>query len=418
MLYCVIYPFYYQRLKNLVITSMKKTIFIAIFLGLLASGGFFYRWWQTTKVIDLRFTTVPEIQLVDNLTVEFANDANLSDFFASFTGQTFTDIPIDTGAIGEQVVTFAYRDQKNRLRHASFVLTVIDTVAPTALYSKYTMMVGENDDLIAQIPCGDNEDPHPVCELAGDYDPDVADTYELSIVTRDRSNNVGHQPLTLQIVEEYEESANPPLTFAQARAQYASSSIGIDVSRWQTEIDWQAVKDSGVDFAIIRLGSQTKFDAEPTIDPYFAQNLAGARAVALPVGVYFYSLAKTSAQARAQADWVIQQLAGTQLDLPVVFDWEAWTYWNELDLSYYSLNQLATEFLQTVTAAGYQGMLYGSKLPLQRIWWNKNNYPVWLAHYVTATDYDGAYDIWQFSATGEISGIDGDVDLNLMVNAN
>ena len=161
MLYCSIYPFYYQRLKNLVITSMKKTIFIAIFLGLLVSGGFFYRWWQTTKVTDLRFTTVPEIQLVDNLTVEFANDANLSDFFASFTGQTFTEIPIDTGAIGEQVVTFAYRDQKNRLRHASFVLTVIDTVAPTALYSKYTMMVGENDDLIAQIPCGDNKDHIP-----------------------------------------------------------------------------------------------------------------------------------------------------------------------------------------------------------------------------------------------------------------
>ncbi len=417
-------PESYTRTRGVISVTMdekmKRTMVLAVVLGLLVTIGLMSWWlyqrWQTTKVVDLRMGTVSEIRLEDELTVEFASEnVKISDFLAEFTGQSLEDKQIETGSLGEQTVTFAYQDAKNRLCHASFVITVIDTVAPTILYDKYTMMVGENDDLIAKIPCGDNADPRPKCELIGDYDPDEAGVYELTVRTKDESGNVGDNPLTLVVVEEYEVSETPPLTLTKMKEQKPGAKIGIDVSRWQEEIDWQAVKADGVEFAILRLGSQKKFDGEPTIDPYFEKNLIGAQAAGLEVGVYFYSLAQTVEEARAQAALVVETLRGQKIELPVVFDWEAWTYWNDLDLSYYTVNQVAEEFLTTVKTSGYQGMLYGSKLPLKKVWWNRHNYPVWLAHYVTETDYDGVYQIWQFSATGEVEGVKGNVDLNVWI---
>lgn len=393
--------------------EMKKVVIWAIILGLLASGGWWYSWREKTRARDLMKETVAEIQLKDDLTVDVATEVKLGDFFAEFTGRELTEQMVETSTLGEQKVTFAYRDRKNRPRHASFLIEVVDRVAPTALYSKYTMLVGENDDLIAEIPCGDNVDPYPICVLEGEYDPDEAGVYDLTIVTKDASGNVGREPLTLQILEEYEPSETPPLTLEEMRAQKPGAQMGVDVSRWQEEIDWSAVKASGIDLAMIRIGSQTKFEGEPTLDKYFRQNWRGAKAAGLQVGVYFYSLAQTPEEAQTQAQWVLETLQGEKLDLPVVFDWEAWTYWNKLSLSYLSVNRLAEEFLGLITQAGYQGMLYGSKLPLKKIWWNRGKYPVWLAHYVPETDYDGDYQLWQFSATGEVEGIKGDVDLNV-----
>lgn len=289
-----------------------------------------------------------------------------------------------------------------------------DTIAPTVLYSKYTMKVGENEDLLAKIPCGDNDDPRPSCVLEGSYDPDLAGTYPLVIVATDKSGNQSRNDLTLIVVDEYESTNEPLLTLAEAQTIYQAqgAKIGIDVSRWQEEIDWQAVKAAEIDFAFIRIGSQASFSAEPKIDPYFEQNIKGAKEAGIQVGVYFYSLAQTTVETTAQANFVLAQLKDYQLDLPVVFDWEAWNYFNRLNLSYNQLNQLAENFLFRVTEAGYQGMLYGSPLPLKKVW-TITNYPVWLAHYLRQTTYDGDYQIWQFSSVGKVDGIEGEVDLNM-----
>lgn len=394
---------------------MKKIIALAIFFGLLTGLGLFFNHYLTIRVVDLMVAPREEIKLVANLTVEFDSEATVGDFFDDFGGQWFDDYVIDTTILGPQTVVFSYRNQKNHLRHASFTINVVDTVAPTVMYQRYVMLTGENDDIIGKIPCGDNADPHPTCSLSGEYDPDVAGSYQLTITTQDDSGNVGNYPLELVIYEEYPVNSNPPLTFDEMLvALPQGATLGIDVSKWQGEIDWPAVKTAGVDFVIIRLGSQSAFDAESTVDPYFLENFSGAQAAGLRVGVYFYSLAQTTAAALAQAELVLAQLDGKNIDLPVVFDWEAWTYFNDLDLSYYQLNQIADTFLQTVTAAGYQGMLYSAKAPLEtNFWWNQNHYPLWLAHYVGSSDYQGEYQLWQFSATGEIVGIDNEVDLNL-----
>ena len=395
--------------------KMKKVIILAIFFGLLVSGYLFYFYYQSTKVTNLMSESVPEIRLNDSLNVEFADQAQVGDFFAQFGGTSFDNQTIDTTILGEQTVIFSYRNQKNRLRHASFVINVIDTQAPTIMYDRYIMLAGENDDIISKIPCGDNADPQPVCTLSGDYDPDQAGIYQLEVTTQDASNNIGHFPLELEIYEQYPKNEHPPLTFEEMLEQKPiAATLGIDVSKWQADIDWQTVKDAGVDFVMIRLGSQSAFDAQATLDPYFLTNLEGARAAGLRIGVYFYSLAQTKAEAATQADFVLAQFKQQSLDLPIVFDWEAWKYFNNLNLNYYQLNQLADIFLEKITAAGYAGMLYSAKAPLEKSFWqNKNNYPVWLANYVDQSLYASEYQMWQFSSTGEVPGIDNEVDLNL-----
>ena len=102
---------------------------------------------------------------------------------------------------------------------------------------------------------------------------------------------------------------------------------------------------------------------------------------------------------------------GRKLDLPVAFDWECFSYFNQFDLSLYGLNEVAESFFQTIEDAGYETMLYGSKNYLNNLWiYNQND--IWLAHYTKSTDYDKEYQYWQFTNQGKIPGISGFVDIN------
>ena len=116
----------------------------------------------------------------------------------------------------------------------------------------------------------------------------------------------------------------------------------------------------------------------------------------------------------SHAEWVIKALDGEELDLPVVFDWENWSKWQEYKLSFHDINEIADTFMKTIEKAGYKGMLYSSKFYLENIWENKNDYPVWLAHYTNETNYKGKYKIWQMCNDGVIDGINGDVDIDIM----
>ena len=102
------------------------------------------------------------------------------------------------------------------------------------------------------------------------------------------------------------------------------------------------------------------------------------------------------------------------LDLPIVFDWEIWSNWTSYHMSFHDLNEMAHDFIKTVEAEGYEGMLYGSKFYLENFWEDENFENIWLAHYASNTSYED-YMMWQFSNVGRINGIYGDVDLNVMV---
>ena len=187
------------------------------------------------------------------------------------------------------------------------------------------------------------------------------------------------------------------------------------MSKWQGNIDFKKVKESGAEFVYIRIGVQNGFDGELIVDPYFKNNLKNAKENNLKVGVYFFSYAKSKEDIEKQTKWIIEVLNNEKLDLEVVFDWENWSYFNLLNLSFIDLNEMNTLFEEKMNEAGYKTMLYGSKNYLEKVW-DTIDKEVWLAHYTSKTNYNGKYKLWQICDNGKINGINGYVDIDIMYN--
>lgn len=196
---------------------------------------------------------------------------------------------------------------------------------------------------------------------------------------------------------------------------------GIDVSMWQYNIDWQKVKEDGVDFAIIRLGYRGYGKAgDLVLDPYFKQNMAGAAAAGIDIGIYFYTQAINNAEAKAEADFVLKYLKGYDIQLPIYFDIESVDNdvgrLDSAGLTKKQKTELCTSFCDRIIENGYEAGVYGNKY-----WFNNmidgralaTMYPIWLAHYTSSTDYDGTYSTWQFSSVAKVSGIATNVDINV-----
>ena len=194
--------------------------------------------------------------------------------------------------------------------------------------------------------------------------------------------------------------------------------IGIDVSRYQENIDWAAVKGAGVQFAMLRLGYRGYGTGALVMDPYFQQNIQGAQANGIEVGVYFFSQAITPEEGAEEARFCLNALKGYHITYPIVFDWES--YDSSLEprtdgLDDKILTQCAVAFCEEVEAAGYQSMVY-SNLTYFYLHFDLNqlvDYPLWLAQYNSRPSFYYHFDIWQYSGTGKVPGIDGNVDLNI-----
>ena len=181
---------------------------------------------------------------------------------------------------------------------------------------------------------------------------------------------------------------------------------GIDVSYAQGNINWEQVKASKkIDFAILRAGYGKEFSQ---VDSQFEKNYAACKRLGIPVGVYWYSYATTTAEAEQEANVCLQTIQGKQFEYPVAFDIE------EKD-SLQNADALCKAFCDAVEAAGYYAAIYTFKSALES---NisaaiKNRYDIFLSHVgVQQTTYAGAYGLWQYSWTGRIPGISGDVDLD------
>ena len=183
---------------------------------------------------------------------------------------------------------------------------------------------------------------------------------------------------------------------------------GIDVSVHNGNIDWQKVKSAGIDFAILRAGYGR---LEKQKDEKFEQNYAGAKAVGLPIGAYWYSYAMSEDEARLEADVFLKVIKGKQFEFPVYYDVEEK---KQFDLGKEAVSAIMRAFLSKVEAAGYFTGLYGSASSLTTHTADdiKNRYTIWLAHWVNQTNYSGAYAVWQYSEKGNVNGITGSVDLD------
>ena len=184
---------------------------------------------------------------------------------------------------------------------------------------------------------------------------------------------------------------------------------GIDVSVHNGDIDWGKVKADGIDFAILRAGYGRLASQK---DEKFEQNYAGAKAVGIPVGAYWYSYAITPEEAELEADVFLSVIKGKQFEMPVYFDLEEK---KQFDLGKEQVSDIMRAFLKKVESAGYFVGLYGSASSLTTHTADdiKSWYTIWLAHWVDQTNYSGEYGIWQHSEKGKVAGINGNVDLDI-----
>lgn len=380
---------------------MKKIIFlIVIVVGIL--GIFLY------------IGCLENIQLkIDK--IEVYSDIFLNDIVNIKKGTILNNKKIETDKLGIHKITVTYKNKRNHIKKKIVEIEVVDTIKPTLLlYDTYTVTVGTTKKLEESIFVIDNYDRNVKREIIGNYDINVIGEYPLEYIVTDQSGNSTRKKFTLKVIEEKKyELTTTEFNDILMNYKVDKTSIGIDVSSWQKEIDFAKVKETGVEFVMIRVGTQKGFDGELLLDTYFKENIEKAKEVGLPVGIYFFSYALTKAEAIEQANWVIQQIKEYDIDLPVVFDWESWGYFHSLELNQYDINVIADTFLKEIEKNGYTPMLYGSKNYLENVW-KKQNSPVWLAHYNETTNYQGDYKIWQFCDNGKIDGINGFVDIDIL----
>ena len=362
------------------------------------------------------------VELKPDTTVSFMADVHVSSFIENINGTIIDDYKIDTSKIGTQTIKFKYVNDEDITVNFKYNINVIDDIAPVIwLSDTKSIAVGTSyEDMMEKITCADNIDDNPKCEIIGNYDLNKIGKYKLLYRATDASNNVTEKEFTLNVYQ----PDNKPATQTKRQPWYYSSivetykkentQIGIDVSSWQGDIDFQKVKEAGVEFVFIRVGSTKGINAEYFVDKKFERNIQGFNEVGIPVGVYFYSYANSKESAIKDAEWVLEQIKGYDVELGVAYDWESWSFYNNFHQSFYSTTMNAKAFLDTVAKEGYKGLLYSSKNYLEKVWYPLDDYDVWLAHYTAQTSYAGKYKYWQLASNGKISGINGFVDVNIM----
>ena len=193
---------------------------------------------------------------------------------------------------------------------------------------------------------------------------------------------------------------------------------GIDVSSYQGEVDWHQVAEAGVDFAIIRLGYRGYESGKLVEDKFARQNLEGAAEAGIQLGVYFFSQALNPNEAREEARFVLDMIDPYEIAMPVVFDWEHVN--NESartnGMDPYAATGCARAFLEVIDEAGYWPMMYFNTFQARKLFYLDQlmEYDFWLALYSDRMSFPYKVDMWQYTCTGTIPGVFGDVDVNVL----
>ena len=195
----------------------------------------------------------------------------------------------------------------------------------------------------------------------------------------------------------------------------SSGNRGIDVSKYQGNIDWGAVAASGINFAIIRVGYRGSASGALVQDPNFKKNISGATKAGIKVGLYFFTQAVNEAEAVEEASMAMSLASGYKVTYPIFIDTESASNGRANGLSKSARTAVVKAFCQTIRNGGYKAGVYASKS-----WYANqlnasalNGYCIWVAQYNSSCTYSGKYDMWQYSSKGSVSGIKGNVDMNI-----
>ncbi len=220
-----------------------------------------------------------------------------------------------------------------------------------------------------------------------------------------------------------------PQEWVADETELVTESYGIDVSYHQGVIDWAQVAEDGVDFAMIRVGVRYAVSGTLEEDVLARYNLQEATKYGIAVGVYFFSTATTEAEVLEEAALVLDVISGYAITYPVVYDCEMFhTEGNRNStLTAAERSNLAEVFLDAIKAEGYTGMFYASKndLTLNAEWetnYLQSKYRIWVAQYpgdeneatpYGTSTYEGRHEMWQYTASATVAGIEGTVDRNV-----
>ena len=240
----------------------------------------------------------------------------------------------------------------------------------------------------------------------------VLDNIEYLMLTEDDIDPEKEDKAVNGAAEDADGTENMELQFDNGSAK-----LGIDVSKWNEEIDWAAVKEAGIEFAIIRCGYRGASTGALVIDPRYEENIEGAIEAGIPVGVYFFTQARDEIEAVEEASMVIRLIEDYDVDYPVFLDSESAGGKGRADgLDSDERTRAHRAFLQTIQAAGYETGVYASRnwlndrLDMTRL----SDYRIWLAEYADVPTYDEYYyHMWQYTSKGTVNGISTNVDLNL-----
>ncbi len=302
-----------------------------------------------------------------------------------------------------------------------------DITAPIWLKipNRVTLEKGDTITIDRYLSYVDDRDSSVDLTVTGEYDMSVVGEYPVTVTITDDAGNSTSGSFTINVIEPVTETSpttpeptaeHKTISFSDFISMYGSDNVmlGLDVSKWQGDIDFNAVKAAGCDFVILR--AMVYYEGELLEDSYFRTNLEQAKAAGLKVGVYIYTFGNTEEIIREHADKLAELLDGEELDFPIGYDWEEFGRFQQFGLSMIDLNNLFYAFADEMSKYGYDTMLYSSKYYLETLW-HPMTYGVWLAHYTEQTSYEGDYIMWQVNAIGRIDGIEGDVDINVYYGA-
>ena len=293
-----------------------------------------------------------------------------------------------------------------------------DTRAPFFLSFNGNPMIKTGDafDIHKYIGYADDVDRHVDLEVAGEVDTSAEGSYPLTVTLRDDAGKTASQKMTVKVVSEMPPGggyAGAKEEFADFRSKYKAENtmVGIDISRWQETVDFEKVRDAGCEFVYMRIGGRD--EGELYTDRYYLNNIAGAKAAGLKVGIYWHAEESNAEEVKESVAYLLGVLGDNTLDFPIAYDWEDFLHFENYGMNIYDLNNNLDVFADEIRARGYEACLYNSKYYLETVWSSAAKHPLWLAHYVNSTNYQGQYFMWQHGCTGRIDGINGDVDLDV-----
>ena len=401
-------------------SKLKKIIIIVsciiLVVGLAIGGYFLY--------VNIRENNEYEtaLTLVDNLNIEAGKYIRLKDLIANLNGTEEDNFIINTSKTGENTISFKYKCPHGIEHEKTFTINVKDTTAPKILSDDYyTITKGSTADLTKKIFAVDNICGKLQTKILGTYDVNKVGNYNVIFSAKDDSGNETLKNVTFKVVEPTPNETKKTTT--TKKIEYTdivkehknrNTMIGIDISGYQKDIDWDLLKKSGVEFVFVKIGYQEGFGGDLGYDSRFERNMKEANRVGIPVGGYFFSYAKTVDEIKEQTKFVADGLSKFKVDLPIYFDWEDWSDFNRQELSLYDMNLMAHTFQDEMKNYGYESSIYGSAYYLRTIWTAEEFDKIWMAQYNDKVTYKGKYYIWQRCDYGHIEGIDGNLDVDIM----